>query len=338
MQTLEQLNYKVRQFLLSPLQIGVPNERVRYYLVAVWQGLKGDSAAASMQQEEQVQVDDNNNNTNLTIETTFPANYDFKISDELQTLRPYLLDNGQYEDLIAQEAIVQQQLQQLKKAKSSNNSKNKSKSNKQKQLQQKTQQQKQQGEAHQPAVENAEEAEEQDDDSSASLTIPSKCFFKHKGYRYDIVTQDSKSSSCFTKGYGLTRFVRGTGPLLRPLQEQQQVEQEQQQEQQNQDDKATASTCEYDWNDPNALAKLNLRWFHPYEIAAVMGFPMKHVSHGMTMQNKEEQQQQPNKKYYEIPVTNGKVTCRQSMESLGNSINVTVVSRLMQFMFETKLQ
>lgn len=48
----------------------------------------------------------------------------------------------------------------------------------------------------------------------ASLQIPDAALLKQKGYRFDLVHAASTRSACFTKSYGQTKFMRGTGSLV----------------------------------------------------------------------------------------------------------------------------
>jgi tRNA (cytosine38-C5)-methyltransferase len=158
--TLIELNYTFQEFLLSPTQINVPNERLRYYLCAKLVELRIHEAPP--------------------LRTEFPTiNTRNVVSSRLGD---YLIET-----------------------------------------------------------------------TDSELFIPDEILSKNKGYRFDIVNQDSNRSSCVTKGYGYLSHMKGTGPLLAT--------------------REIDPNHEIDWQDANTLLPLRLRWLHPTEIANLSGFP-----------------------------------------------------------------
>lgn len=235
--TLEKLNYDYEEFLVSPVSLGIPNERLRYYLVAV------QGSGKSVKQE---------------IQTVFPQGYSQLIEPaQCRVLKPFLFCQ-QNKDEEEKVCLLKKQL-----------------------------------------VKNVDE-----------LLLADSCFDKHKGYRFDVVSSTSTITSCFTKGYGKVKFVRGTGPLLIT--------------------NCSENEEEIDFNDPQSLKALKLRWFHPLEIATLLGFPTK--LRAIICGEEEEEQA---REQFSFP---NNVTLTQCYEALGNSINVTVVSRLMKYMFEKMAQ
>ena len=109
----------------------------------------------------------------------------------------------------------------------------------------------------------------------------------------DIVRSTSQNSCCFTKGYG--NYAVGTGSVL-----------------QHSSTKDDLQKCfeefEESSGDVKKLQKLNLRYFTPREVANLMCFPSQ----------------------FSFPEH---LTTRQCYMALGNSLNVTVVSHLIRYLF-----
>ncbi len=109
----------------------------------------------------------------------------------------------------------------------------------------------------------------------------------------DIVRTTSANSCCFTKGYG--NDAVGTGSVLQSSLTEEDFK------------KCFAEFKESD-NDVEKLRSLKLRYFTPREVASLMCFPAN----------------------FSFP---RHLTIRQCYMALGNSLNVTVVSYLMQYLF-----
>ncbi|CAO3648533.1 unnamed protein product [Cunninghamella blakesleeana] len=134
------------------------------------------------------------------------------------------------------------------------------------------------------------------DSTDHDHAIPDKTLLKHC-HVYDIVKPSNYSSCCFTKGY--YHFAQATGSIL----------------QMNEDVNASRileqiNQLKDEQNDQEKLQLLNtlqLRYFTPREVANLMGFP------------------------YDFTFPE-KTTKKQQYRTLGNSINVTLVSCLMKYL------
>ncbi|XP_029003145.1 tRNA (cytosine(38)-C(5))-methyltransferase [Betta splendens] len=109
----------------------------------------------------------------------------------------------------------------------------------------------------------------------------------------DIVQPMCRRSTCFTKGYG--RYVEGTGSVLQCCMQTE-----------LQDVFAGLDQCSEE-EKLQRLSRLKLRYFTPREVANLMGFP----------QSFSFPEQLSNKQQYKV---------------LGNSLNVVVVSKLLQML------
>lgn len=218
-----ELDYYVQEFIISPTQIGIPNERIRYYLLA--QRMTSPITAIPVPFAKDIHLG-------------FPSGIGTPIDHKLHTLKPYLLSS----ELVFDDLLVE-----------------------------------------------------------------SKMFQRHKGYRFDIVCPQSTVSTCFTKGYGRSKFVRGTGPLLQTITSDTQQE-------------GVLGIEAVDWMKPETLvSQYAPRWLHPLEIAALLGFPVSHTTVSSNTQK------------FSFPF--GSLSYVQCFELLGNSISVTTVSRLMRYLF-----
>ncbi|KAI9495155.1 cytosine(38)-C(5)-methyltransferase-like protein [Zychaea mexicana] len=132
-----------------------------------------------------------------------------------------------------------------------------------------------------------------------SHAIPDKTLLKH-GHVFDIVKPSTHRSCCFTKGY--YHYAEATGSIL-----------------QMNEDLLTAETfdkaaeAKNKGNEQEALEllrSLRLRYFTPREVANLMGFPDT----------------------FTFPDSS---TIKQRYRTLGNSINVRLVSELMSYLMKT---
>jgi tRNA (cytosine38-C5)-methyltransferase len=156
------------------------------------------------------------------------------------------------------------------------------------------------------------------------------------------VTAESVHTACFTKGYG--RYIKGTGSILQflpssadretdlpPAEHLQQTASEDEtpnmKRQKLEDAEApqTASAPEDLVTTPQTLETLigKLRYFTPEELLRLFGFDSPPLSSGS-------------------PTVGGffpideKLTLRKKYELIGNSLNVTVASRLLQLLLGSK--
>ncbi|XP_042366340.1 tRNA (cytosine(38)-C(5))-methyltransferase [Plectropomus leopardus] len=109
----------------------------------------------------------------------------------------------------------------------------------------------------------------------------------------DIVRPTCRRSVCFTKGYG--RYVEGTGSVLQCCMDTEMESVFKALDQCSEEEKL------------QRLMRLKLRYFTPREVANLMGFPPS----------------------FSFPE---QITTRQQYKVLGNSLNVLVVSRLLQLL------
>ncbi|KAI8871201.1 S-adenosyl-L-methionine-dependent methyltransferase [Ramicandelaber brevisporus] len=117
------------------------------------------------------------------------------------------------------------------------------------------------------------------------------------GYAFDIVSSLSQRTCCFTKGY--FHYVEGTGSILRT-------------------DSESAPLA-------LPLPRDKLRYFHEYEIAALMGFPTTAMN-----SNNSGNVEGGERHVLKFPED---ITQKQRYRLLGNSLSVLVVSHLLKFVY-----
>ncbi|KAI8334923.1 S-adenosyl-L-methionine-dependent methyltransferase [Choanephora cucurbitarum] len=118
------------------------------------------------------------------------------------------------------------------------------------------------------------------------------------GHVFDIVKPDGHRSCCFTKGY--FHYAQGTGSILQMNQEANTAEVF---------DKAMIYKGVDEEKQLELLRSLKLRYFSPREVANLMGFPPE----------------------FKFPDTS---SVKQRYRTLGNSINVRLVSELMRYLLK----
>ncbi|XP_069368987.1 tRNA (cytosine(38)-C(5))-methyltransferase isoform X2 [Paralichthys olivaceus] len=123
-----------------------------------------------------------------------------------------------------------------------------------------------------------------------NFLLPPKTLLRY-ALLLDIVQPSSRRSVCFTKGYG--RYVEGTGSVLQSCMETELEKAFTHLEQCSEEEKL------------KRLMKLKLRYFTPREVANLMGFSQSFCF--------PEQ-----------------ISTRQQYKALGNSLNVVVVTKLLQ--------
>jgi len=134
--------------------------------------------------------------------------------------------------------------------------------------------------------------------------VPDKYILKRYKFRFDIVKPNENKCSCFTKAYG-SHHVIGTGSFLQ----------------------TKKFEKKYDFDNPETLLDLGLRFFTPNEIALLHAFPVKY-----DLLNKNENSKAPD--YTKISKHNfsfpEEMTQIQRYRALGNSLNVYVVAMLLK--------
>ncbi|KAF9274246.1 tRNA (cytosine-5-)-methyltransferase [Mortierella alpina] len=149
-----------------------------------------------------------------------------------------------------------------------------------------------------------------DDERMQKYMIPDKTLLKY-GKTFDIVKETTRRSCCFTKGY--YHFVESTGSILQMAHELDTasvfIEAEAL--------KAKPDSANPEEDNARALAllrTLHLRYFTENEVARLMGFPI--------LEGK-----------FSFPDT---TSLKQRYRVLGNSINVKVVAKLIQYLLTSK--
>ncbi|KAG0312010.1 tRNA (cytosine-5-)-methyltransferase [Linnemannia gamsii] len=146
--------------------------------------------------------------------------------------------------------------------------------------------------------------------------IPDKTLLKY-GRLFDIVKTTTRRSCCFTKGY--YHFVESTGSIFQMVQNKDTATTFDEAEALKSSAKArpdTESTLAEEENTKalNLLRTLGLRYFTENEVARLMGFPI--------VEGK-----------FSFPAT---TTLKQRYRVLGNSINVKVVGELIKYLLTSK--
>ncbi|KAG2382217.1 hypothetical protein C9374_005419 [Naegleria lovaniensis] len=176
--------YQFKEFMLCPTQLGLPNQRVRYYLIGQRVDFNIENAINITETSELKDV-------KLDLHTSLPE-YMFSKSGNNET-RP-LLDY----DRVFNNPEKVEQLQKQGKAATFMDLYN-----------------------HSSILLTSEEEKIYENDM---IFVEQKHLSKIKGYRYDLILKKSNHSkdtpplkrvcSCITKSYGQTQFLRGTGPLV----------------------------------------------------------------------------------------------------------------------------
>ena len=256
---LNSLGYVVQEFLLNPNQFGIPNSRLRYYLLAKKKPMQ------------------------------------FAISFHKDEHRRLIMDA----ELLMQIVMSSKGMRSLHTSETSLKPKRCSSQTAQLGVESKPE-----GDSKGTEYQNIEETclkscktlshycETLSDDSLANFLVPDKILCKY-AIALDIVRSSSLHSCCFTKGY--SNYAVGTGSILQhSLQE----------------EEFTSCFKEFKDSDGNVecLRILSLRYFTPREVSNLMCFPPDFIfpSH---------------------------LSIKQCYKALGNSLNVTVVSFLIRYLF-----
>ncbi|KAF9096487.1 tRNA (cytosine-5-)-methyltransferase [Mortierella sp. AD031] len=143
--------------------------------------------------------------------------------------------------------------------------------------------------------------------------IPDKTLLKY-GRLFDIVKESTRRSCCFTKGY--YHFVESTGSIFQMIHDKDTATTFDEAEalKASAKEKPEAEAAEENTKALNLLRTLGLRYFTENEVARLMGFPI--------VEGK-----------FSFPAT---TTLKQRYRVLGNSINVEVVSLLIRYLLTSK--
>ncbi|KAK9768189.1 hypothetical protein K7432_001384 [Basidiobolus ranarum] len=149
------------------------------------------------------------------------------------------------------------------------------------------------------------------EDILETYQVPEKYITKTTSFRFDIVRPSDVRCSCFTKGYG-SRHVYRSGSFLQTKK---------------------LEYTSYDWEHPESLLDLGLRFFSPLEVARLHAFPVKRENDTETPASESNSSTprpfRPHSKppLLEFPDT---ISTKQQYRLLGNSLNVWVIAELMR--------
>ncbi|ORX47916.1 S-adenosyl-L-methionine-dependent methyltransferase [Piromyces finnis] len=141
-------------------------------------------------------------------------------------------------------------------------------------------------------------------EEESKYSVPDEYILKRYKFRFDIVKPDENKCSCFTKAYG-SHHVIGTGSFL----------------QTEKFDK------KYDFDNPETLLDLGLRFFSPNEVALLHAFPIKYEFLNKSKDSRAPDYSTISKHTFSFPET---MTQIQRYKALGNSLNVHVVAMLLK--------
>ncbi|KAK0055200.1 tRNA (cytosine(38)-C(5))-methyltransferase [Biomphalaria pfeifferi] len=289
---LKYCNYTYQEFLLTPLQFGIPNSRLRYYLTAKWNQYLMTTATGNYSILTELQDFSSFLKDSVTAhEQEAVKNTNFLVNDNSESLKPSCA-RAQSSDL---QGVKTQDSQQ-----SSDSLQNEAKS------------------SLKDFGRNMRYCEEDDkfiNDKSLSLSEYMETsdnidlqdyWLSDKELRMfvimDVVYPELKKSICFTKRYG--HYIEGAGSVVQMSSDIQHVIAASELKHQ-----AVNSLNRNEWGEGEMeiLRNLHLRYFTPREVANLLCFP----------------------KDFSFPDGLTKV---QKYRVLGNSLNVFVVAQLIQFM------
>ncbi|KAI7887527.1 S-adenosyl-L-methionine-dependent methyltransferase [Lichtheimia hyalospora FSU 10163] len=148
-------------------------------------------------------------------------------------------------------------------------------------------------------------------DADMQYRVPEKDILKRHKFRFDIVRPCDNRTSCITKAYG-SHHLQTSGSLIQT----QKMEH-----------------IDYDWNDPESLLELGLRFLTPVEIARLHAFPTQEYQL-QSSNNSDANTLGPRQftapsclPHLEFPDT---VNRMQRYRLLGNSLNCWVVAELLR--------
>ncbi|KAG0249348.1 tRNA (cytosine-5-)-methyltransferase [Mortierella polycephala] len=289
-EALTKAGYEFQEMLITPLQIGIPNSRMRYYCLARHTARVGGSfvqpvtgtligyipALDAEGMKEQKAFVDGRKQGDLSGLSTITAAKKQRTSLETSTVTKEEGNvNGKSvkpdEESILADPMLALKVDQLEKY---------------------------------------IEFRDVKDDRMKMYRIPDKTLLKY-GMAFDIVKETTRRSCCFTKGY--YHYVQSTGSIFQMAHEKDTATVFDEAEALKA--KPDSETIEED--NARALAllhSLELRYFTEYEVARLMGFPVKEGK-------------------FSFPQS---TSLKQRYRVLGNSINVKVVARLIRYLLTSK--
>lgn len=254
---LDSLGYSIQEFLLNPNQFGVPNSRLRYYLLAKKKPLQ----FAFLFHEDHHCKSMPITNAESLVQILLSSKGLKSESDSDTYLKP---ESDSCQSKVNEQAKGLHGTKDVKPDQS----------------------------YLQPFKTLSHYIEELTDDSMTKFLVTDKILSKY-AIALDIVQSDSLHSCCFTKGYGT--YAVGTGSVV-------------QHSLGEEDFTRCFQKFKESEGDVESLRDLHLRYFTPREVANLMCFPPD----------------------FSFPAH---LTTKQCYKALGNSLNVKVVSFLIQYLF-----
>ncbi|KAF9185824.1 tRNA (cytosine-5-)-methyltransferase [Haplosporangium sp. Z 767] len=288
-EALTKAGYEFQEMLITPLQIGIPNSRMRYYCLARHTARAGSfvqpvtgtligyipALDAEGMKEQKAFVDGRKQGDLSGLSTTTAAKKQ-RTSLETSTVTKEEENVSGESAKPDEESILADPMLALKV----------------------------------DQLEKYIEFRDVKDERMKIYRIPDKTLLKY-GMAFDIVKETTRRSCCFTKGY--YHYVQSTGSIFQMAHEKDTTVVFDEAEALKA--KPDSETTEED--NARALAllhSLELRYFTEYEVARLMGFPVKEGK-------------------FSFPQS---TSLKQRYRVLGNSINVKVVARLIRYLLTSK--
>ncbi|XP_023281851.1 tRNA (cytosine(38)-C(5))-methyltransferase isoform X3 [Seriola lalandi dorsalis] len=292
--TLTGCGYSFQEFMVSPTSVGIPNSRLRYFLIAkmstsfstqarsevrsqarsevrsqarseVRSQARSEGMSQAMSQHSQSSTSDR---VCIQLPDVFPHFAEADSSEQPTVLSPTCPGSCQSEEEVREGQV----LYKLETAADAQRKRSQNQDLSIRQIQ--------------------DFLEPQREGDLEQHLLPPRTLLRY-ALLLDIVQPTCRRSVCFTKGYG--RYVEGTGSVLQGCTETQMESVFAGLDQVSEEEKV------------QQLLKLKLRYFTPREVANLMGFPQSFM----------------------FPEG---VSTLQQYRTLGNSLNVVVVSRLLQLL------
>ncbi|XP_056221047.1 tRNA (cytosine(38)-C(5))-methyltransferase isoform X4 [Seriola aureovittata] len=260
--TLTGCGYSFQEFMVSPTSVGIPNSRLRYFLIAKM------STSFSTQARSEHSQSSTSDRVCIQLPDVFPHFAEADSSEQPTVLSPTCPGSCQSEEEVREGQV----LYKLETAADAQRKRSQNQDLSIRQIQ--------------------DFLEPQREGDLEQHLLPPRTLLRY-ALLLDIVQPTCRRSVCFTKGYG--RYVEGTGSVLQGCTETQMESVFAGLDQVSEEEKV------------QQLLKLKLRYFTPREVANLMGFPQSFM----------------------FPEG---VSTLQQYRTLGNSLNVVVVSRLLQLL------
>ncbi|XP_023281856.1 tRNA (cytosine(38)-C(5))-methyltransferase isoform X8 [Seriola lalandi dorsalis] len=263
--TLTGCGYSFQEFMVSPTSVGIPNSRLRYFLIAKMSTSFSTQARSEVRSQARSEV---RSQARSELPDVFPHFAEADSSEQPTVLSPTCPGSCQSEEEVREGQV----LYKLETAADAQRKRSQNQDLSIRQIQ--------------------DFLEPQREGDLEQHLLPPRTLLRY-ALLLDIVQPTCRRSVCFTKGYG--RYVEGTGSVLQGCTETQMESVFAGLDQVSEEEKV------------QQLLKLKLRYFTPREVANLMGFPQSFM----------------------FPEG---VSTLQQYRTLGNSLNVVVVSRLLQLL------